>query len=303
MSKIGRISNVSPRDAWNHEAHDFTPWLAENLDALSDVIGIELEKEGVEVSVGPYSADILAKDFHGRTVLIENQLEQTDHKHLGQILTYLSGLEAEIVIWLATKFSEPHLSAVSWLNENTSSNFSFFAIKLSVIKIADSVPAPIFEVLERPNEWDRQLKKLAVEKTGELSHSAIFRKEFWSHYLNLYPEDERLGLTINHSSSQWLRTDDIGEYVISIYLAKNEVGVFLRGNRGVAPSDIQESMKPHMDRFISFVGDLHRVGDPNHHPIDILKLDTREKENWDKAVEWLHNRSHSFLNGLSEVLS
>lgn len=98
MTEIGKLLTISPRDAWKHEAHDFTPWLSENLEQLGDAIGLQLEPDGTEVAVGPFSADILAKDMFGRMVLIENQLESTDHNHLGQILTYLSGLEAEIII-------------------------------------------------------------------------------------------------------------------------------------------------------------------------------------------------------------
>jgi len=301
MSEIGKITDVSPRDAWSHEAHDFTPWLSENLDVLGEVIGMELEPEGVEVSVGPFSADILAKDLHGRSVLIENQLDSTDHKHLGQILTYLSGLEADVVIWIATEFREPHLSAISWLNENTSNRFSFFAIKLRVISIGNSIPAPIFDVLERPNEWDRQIKKLADDKTGEYSDYGLIRKEFWSHYLKRHPDDKTYGVYANHSSSQWLMQPDVPDLRVSIYRSKNCVGVFIRGKRGVSPYEIQEMIRPHADNLRSIVGDVNNIGDPDNHPSDKLLIDLEDPENLDKAVDWLHERAHIFLDALSEI--
>ena len=142
MVEIGRIKKISPREAWKHEARDFTPWLFDNLQLLGDVIGITLEPEDTEVSVDSFSADILARDaVGGRLVLIENQLETTDHKHLGQLLTYLAGLETEIVIWIATEFRDPHLSAVNWLNEHTDERFAFFAVQLKVCLLYTS-PSP-----------------------------------------------------------------------------------------------------------------------------------------------------------------
>ena len=126
-TKLGKLKNVNLREAWSHEALDFTPWLADNLEYLSNEIGIQLELEGQEVKVESFSADIIARDpQNDRRILIENQLEQTDHTHLGQILTYLAGLEAEVIIWVASSFRESHISAVKWLNENTVEPFAFF---------------------------------------------------------------------------------------------------------------------------------------------------------------------------------
>lgn len=176
MTEIGKLLTISPRDAWKHEAHDFTPWLSENLEQLGDAIGLQLEPDGTEVAVGPFSADILAKDMFGRMVLIENQLESTDHNHLGQILTYLSGLEAEIIIWIATDFREPHLSAINWLNENTNDKFSFFAIRLRVVRINHSIPAPVFDVLARPNQWERSMQKKCAKLLENL-HPLRLRAE------------------------------------------------------------------------------------------------------------------------------
>jgi hypothetical protein len=128
---FGRLTDLLPREAWKHEAHAFTPWLAENIDQLSEAVGIPLELTGTDIAVENFAADILARDSeNGTIVLIENQLEVTDHTHLGQIMTYLAGLEAQVVIWIAPKFREPHLSAIRWLNEHTADGFSFFAVRL-----------------------------------------------------------------------------------------------------------------------------------------------------------------------------
>jgi hypothetical protein len=146
--RFDRLVDLPLREAWKHEAHEFTPWLAQNIDHLSEAIGVPLELTGTEVAVETFSADILARNpMNDSIVLIENQLEMTDHTHLGQIMTYVAGLEAQTVIWIAPSFREPHLSAIRWLNEHTADGFAFFAIKARVVRIGDSPFAPIFEVV------------------------------------------------------------------------------------------------------------------------------------------------------------
>ena len=158
-TKLGKLKNVNLREAWSHEAQDFTPWLADNLEYLSNEIGIQLELEGQEVKVESFSADIIARDpQNDRRILIENQLEKTDHTHLGQILTYLAGLEAEVIIWVASSFREPHLSAIKWLNEKTVEPFAFFAVQVKAVQIDNSSIAPMFETVAKPNSWDRKIK-------------------------------------------------------------------------------------------------------------------------------------------------
>ena len=167
--RFGRLEDLPLREAWKHEAHQFTPWLAENIDHLSEAIGVPLELTGTEVAVESFSADILARNpMDDSVVLIENQLEQTDHTHLGQIMTYLAGLEAQTVIWIAPAFREPHLSAIRWLNEHTADGFSFFAVKARVVRIGDSPFAPIFEVVEKPDRWQRKLKTETDTQRGDL---------------------------------------------------------------------------------------------------------------------------------------
>jgi len=161
MSDISfaRLTDLPLREAWKHEAHDFMPWLADNIDHLSEAIGIPLELTGTEVAVDSFSADVLARNpMDDSVVLIENQLEQTDHTHRGQIMTYLAGLDAHTVVWIAPAFREPHLSANRWLNEHTADGFSFFAVKARVVRIGDSPFAPIFEVVGKPDRWQRRLK-------------------------------------------------------------------------------------------------------------------------------------------------
>ena len=153
---LGRLVSVPVRDVWTHEANNFTPWLAkpENIELLGETLDLgELEIEGTEHDVGRFSADIVARDESGAFVLIENQLEATDHRHLGQILTYLAGLEGDAtIVWIATKFLEEHRAAVDWLNTNTNDRFDFFGIEMEVLQIGDSEPAPRFNVIAKPND-------------------------------------------------------------------------------------------------------------------------------------------------------
>ena len=179
IPKLASLENVALREAWDHEALSFTPWLAENLDKLGSEIGLRLELEGREVAVDEFSADILARNpMDDSLVLIENQLEVANHTHLGQVLTYLAGLDANVVIWVAAEFRDAHLSAINWLNEHTVEPFAFFAVRVSVVRIGDSPLAPIFEVLARPNEWERRLQTIAqesrqCERTGAIPSAVL----------------------------------------------------------------------------------------------------------------------------------
>lgn len=244
---MGTLVEVNAREAWQHEAHNFTPWLAENLDRLSDAIGVPLELVGKEVAVDNFFADILARNSgDGTMVLIENQLEGSDHGHLGQILTYLAGLEAQTVVWVATGFQDAHLSAINWLNEHTDDSFAFFAVRTKVVRIGDSPFAPVFEVLSRPNDWERRLQRTAKESRA-LSEIGKTRQEFWTAFLTRYPEEVSHGAA-NADSYRWHVLPDL-ELVIVIYLAQDEVGVYVRGLRAVDDAVIAARLEPIADRL------------------------------------------------------
>src|ERR1700712_3068445 len=153
---LGRLRRVAnPRDVWTSESMDFTPWLAENIDVLADELGMTLTVTGTEVLVGEFRLDIRAEDQDGRVVVIENQLERTDHSHLGQCLVYASGLEASTVVWIAPRFRDDFRRALDWLNERTDVGVNFFGVEVGVVQIADGPRAPVFEVVARPNEWQK----------------------------------------------------------------------------------------------------------------------------------------------------
>ncbi len=178
--KLGRLEKLDLRAYWKKEATDFTPWLAqeENIQLLSDAIGIELEVQSQEESVGPFSADILCKDtLNDHFVLIENQLERTDHSHLGQLMTYAAGLDAVTIIWIAQKFTEEHRAALDWLNRITDDTFTFFGIEIELYKIDDSVPAPMFNIVSKPNDWTKQVKRSATSQPA--TDTKLLQQEYW----------------------------------------------------------------------------------------------------------------------------
>lgn len=157
--QLGSLAVVDVREIWKHEAMEFTPWLAkpENMKDLARALHLgELEVEATEKDVGRFSADIVAREDGENYVLIENQLEATDHRHLGQVLTYLAGLEGDAtIVWIATKFLDEHSAAIDWLNANTNERFNFFGVEVEVLRIGDSQPAPRFNVVAKPNDWSR----------------------------------------------------------------------------------------------------------------------------------------------------
>jgi hypothetical protein len=184
MEKIlGRLEKVDLRDFWLSEAGDFTPWLAEdaNIALLGDAIGLELEVEAQEKNVGPFRADILCKDVStDHWVLIENQLERTDHAHLGQLITYGAGLNAVTIVWISAKFTEEHRAALDWLNEITDERFNFFGLEVELWQIGDSLAAPKFNIVSKPNEWTRTVSGAAKSaQQGELSKGKQLQLEFW----------------------------------------------------------------------------------------------------------------------------
>lgn len=164
---------------WPNEQQDFTPWLVEHIEELGEIIGMELEVVGREVSVGPYSADILAKDISSNDyVVIENQLEKTNHDHLGKSITYASALNAKCVVWIATDFTEEHKKAFDWLNDNTNEDLSFWAIQLELWQVAEDTASMRFNIVCRPNSDVKTIKT----KSSSESETTKKQLEYWTKF-------------------------------------------------------------------------------------------------------------------------
>ncbi|MCK4538775.1 MAG: DUF4268 domain-containing protein [Candidatus Krumholzibacteria bacterium] len=183
MSDFGDLERVDLREAWANEATQFTPWVAENLALLGDAIGISLELEQTEKPVGSFSADVLCRDtLTSRPVLIENQIERTDHTHLGQTITYAAGIGASTVVWVAAQFREEHRAALDWLNEHTDEDLAFFGLEIEVWRIGASAMAPKFNVVCKPNDWARQVHAAAINPAA-FTETQSAQVEFWTKFV------------------------------------------------------------------------------------------------------------------------
>ncbi len=197
---IRKIEIVPIRDAFRHEALNFTYWLEQNIDALSERLGLQLTVLEREKSVGSFNVDLFCEDETGNTVIVENQLETSDHDHLGKLLTYIVNLEAKTAIWVTTDVRPEHLKVVSWLNETTGADTSFYAVKVEAIRIGDSPFAPLFTVLSGP---DKQTRDIGEQKK-ELAERHILREEFWTGLLERSKTRTSLAANRSPSRNHWL---------------------------------------------------------------------------------------------------
>jgi len=209
--KLGKLKQVALRNIWKHEAINFTNWLAmpENLELLSDEIDIELSLIATEHNVGGFNVDIYAEEPNtSKKVIIENQLERTDHDHLGKLITYASGLDAEIIIWIVKEVLEEHQQAINWLNEHTDEHINFFAIKMEVWQIGNSEPAAKFHVISQPNNWTKSVKQ-SIKKAG-YSDTQLLQLKFWDAFKQ-YATDKNYNLRLRKTYAQHWYDVSIGK--------------------------------------------------------------------------------------------
>lgn len=180
MKSLGKLEEIKDlREVWPHEALDFTPWLAkeENMAFLADAVGLEITVDEEESPVGDFNVDIFASETGTeRKIIIENQLEDTNHDHLGKLITYASGKSAEIIIWVVKRAREEHKAAIEWLNNHTDEKIGFFLCEIKLYRIGNSDPAVKFEVIEEPNDWTKEVKKAA----NNLNATQQARLEYWT---------------------------------------------------------------------------------------------------------------------------
>jgi hypothetical protein len=234
--KLGTLESVDLRQIWKDEAQDFTPWLGqgENLELLSKTLGLELEFEGMEIPVGPYRVDIVANETLTESrAIIENQLERTDHDHLGKVICYAAGLQAKIVIWIAREFTEEHRQAIDYLNQTGSGDLRLYAVQIRLLRIADSLPAPHFEIVSSPNEYRDTLKKDQGTPTG----LAALYLEFWESFRDFcLKQDTNLNLR-KPRRRHWLQSVDWALEFFTFTL-----------NQRCAQADLLRDLPPRPDR-------------------------------------------------------
>jgi len=206
--QLGRLESVEPREIWRDEARDFTPWLLGNADYLAEVLGLEIELEAREHPVGSFSLDLYGRDItNGCVLIIENQLESTDHRHLGQLLTYAAGTGAKTVVWVSPEFRDEHRKALDFLNSAAAAaqdaRIRYFGVEVGVVRIADSVPAPRFTVVASPSDWSAEF---ALSQVGdEVNPRKAMYRAFWGKYLNeLHATHEGVTNVRATSSANWI---------------------------------------------------------------------------------------------------
>ena len=191
---IGKITRVPLRDVWKHEALDFTRWLEENLDVINDHLEVPLVSADREQSTGSFSVDLLAEDESGRTVVIENQLERTDHDHLGKLITYLAAFDADVAIWISSNPRPEHVKAMSWLNDSSAS--SFYLLRVEAVQIGDSQPAPLLTPIVQPTPQDKEVA--ATKKEQAVRH--VQRRAYWERLLPIANDVSKIhsGVSVGH---------------------------------------------------------------------------------------------------------
>jgi len=200
-NKLGKLEKVNLREIWSNEEYDFSVWLSKE-ENLNDILGLTLVDISKETYVGSYRCDLFARDeATGTKVIIENQLEISNHDHLGKIITYASGLDAKVVVWIVTKAREEHRSAIEWLNNNTNSNVNFFLIEIHAYKIGNSDKAPMFKVVEQPNDFIKNNKSSNNEESMNKSQSQ--RIEFWSQFNDVVIERGKPFNTRKPTTDHW----------------------------------------------------------------------------------------------------
>ena len=223
--EVGRLTEVNVRELWKHEQYDFSKWLAknENIEILNDVLGLTLTDIEVEANVVSYRCDLVATDeTTGIKVIIENQLESSNHDHLGKIITYASGLDAKVIVWIVTNAREEHRSAMEWLNNNTNKEINFFLIELHAYRIGNSLPAPKFEIVEKPNDFIKNAKRTGG--SDDMNRSQSERLVFWTEFNAVITDRGKPFNTRKASTDHW--------YDVSIGTSRAHISITLVNKEG-----------------------------------------------------------------------
>lgn len=298
--ELGRLQRVTLRDVWNSEASDFTPWLAreENLALLGEAIGLELELEAQEKSVGPFRADLLCKDtLTDSWVLVENQLERTDHSHLGQLMTYAAGLDAVTIVWIAERFTDEHRAALDWLNEITSDQVNFFGLEIELWRISGSPVAPKFNIVSKPNDWTKQVAQTRREAAAEgLTETRLTQQEYWAAFTEVLAQRTNRVRPTKPLPNSWINFA-IGRAQInlgaSVHAPQRRVraSIGLTGSNAKSHFYLLQEQKTEIERELGISLDWEELPHGKESRISLwLDADPMDRETWPAQHEWLANQ-------------
>lgn len=303
--ELSRLKPIELRCIWATEDQHFTPWLAEedNLALLSETLRIDLELEGQEINVGDFRADILCRDIEEDSrVLIENQLEETDHDHLGKILTYSAGLDAYTVIWIAKQFRDEHRAALDRLNEITDDHFQYFGIEIKVWQIGDSTPAPQFDVVSSPNDWSRTVSRDAQSAVSRnLSEIQLLRKKFWEEF-GQYLTDNNYRFSIRNPRPTTQIGFGIGKAGFTLYTSlltqaqTIRVRLTMRGNNAKIHFHKFRDRREEIEEELSHSLRWEELPDKEASWIALDKdnIDPTNEQDWPNQHKWLASKLELF---------
>lgn len=261
--KLGRLEEVDVRKLWSHEQYDFSNWLAkeENIELLNEVLGLTLVDIEKEVYVGSYRCDLVANDeTSGQKIIIENQLEPSNHDHLGKIVTYASGLDAKVIVWIVKEAREEHRSAIEWLNNNTNKDINFFLIEIHAYRIGDSLYAPKFEIVEKPNDFIKTGKVQAG--SGDLNKSQSERLVFWTRFNEIIVERGKPFNVRKASTDHWYDVaigTSAAHIGITLVNKENCVGIELYISDDKSIFDSLYSQKEQIEQELGLILDWQRL--------------------------------------------
>ena len=289
---LGRLIKVDLREYWKREDTHFTPWLAqeENISLLGETIGMELEVQGQEANVGPFRADVLCRNTADDTlVLIENQLERTDHGHLGQLITYAAGLDAVTLVWVVQRFTEEHRAALDWLNRITDDDFHFFGLEIELWQIGDSVAAPKFNLVVKPNDWSKTVKD-SVTRRG-LSEGQQTQVEYWTSFATFLEEQGARFKPPKPYPSNWMGWG-VGRSGISLQTVANsgEVCVRIEMNSRDHPTWFHklQAVRDEVEEAMGFSLDWLEKPGKKHSMLEVRKgIGLKDQKKWPTAHKWM----------------
>jgi len=313
MEKLGHIERVDLRSIWTSEDKHFTPWLAqpENLEILGETLGIELEFEAQEKDVGPFRADILCKNTaeNDSRVVIENQIERTDHKHLGQLLTYASGLKASTIVWISAKFLPEHRAALDWLNQITDKSVSFFGLEIELWKIGESPAAPRFNVICQPNDWERTVRQAVILTDDAATPSQNLRIKYWSAF-RTYLQEEKSKLRPQKPSRDHWYSFGIGtsraHTAALIITRESKIAVELSINSEDAKKIFHDllNQKESIEKVIGAPLDWREMPDKKASRIVLFNsVDPYDEASWPQQFAWLQSNLEKFDQAFRPLLT
>ena len=302
LGKMKRIDDL--RKVWPNEATNFTKWLAEeeNLAELGSAVGIDIDLEERESSVGSFNVDLYATESgSGRKIIIENQLEDTNHDHLGKLITYASGKGAEVVIWIVKRARDEHRQAIEWLNQHTDSNIGFFLVEIELWQINDSLLAPKFNVVEKPNDWAKTMKSIEG-----MSETDRLKLEFWQAFNDQMASNPDFQREFNLRKPQPCHWYDLSLGTSAYYISLNintqkkkiDAGIYI-------PSDKEmfHKFQEHKEVFEKAIGKEVEFRDAGKSSRILLyhSINVKDRAKWPEAAMWLFETAIKFKRAVKGI--